>query len=470
MNKTWKVWGLKELLNSTCMISKIVNLGKWSLLILFYAPSLLFGQEHSSHILNEADLIFLEEMTADVLEQSRIYPLQYISPSFGSNETGGTLIRPGGKDAYPSFWIRDYAMSLETGMVTMEEQLHMLTLTASTQSDKTWVTKGGSVVPYGAIADHIRIDTAVPIYFPGTYSYTEQGISEWGTRPPYCDQYFFIHMAHHYINQSGNVDFLTQTIKGISLIDRLIVAFQVPPSLSKSDLVFASEQVRGVDFGFRDAITITGELSFASILKYRAAIQLADLLLLLDRREQADYYLQVSTSLKKAIPETFRHASGLLRASTGKSSQPDVWGTALAIYFGILDGEELIKASQALVNGYVAGQLSYLGNVRHVLTIHDFDADTAWEVSMVPKNRYQNGAYWGTPTGWVCYAMYQTDPEIASQLAKEFISELRDNDFRKGSNFGAPYECFNTEGYTQNPIYLTSVAVPFIAFRKLLDN
>jgi hypothetical protein len=471
MNKTWKVCGHKGLLNFSCMISnKLVVLRKWSLIILLHIPTLIFGQVHSSSVLTEADMEFLARMTADVLEQSRIYPKQYISEPFGSNETGGTLIRPGGKEAYPSFWIRDYAMSLETGMVTMEEQLHMLTLTASTQSTKTWVTKGGSLVPYGAIADHIRIDTGEPIYFPGTYSYADQGTPEWGSRPPYCDQYFFIHMAHYYAFQSGNSDFLNKEINGISLIDRLIIAFQVPPSLSESDLVFASEQIRGVDFGFRDAITITGELSFASILKYRAAVQLADLLLLLDRREQADHFTQVSTYLKKAIPETFKHSSGLLLASTGKSSQPDVWGTALAIYFGVLDGEILVEASKALVKGYVAGHLSYRGNIRHVLTNHDFDANTAWEVSMAPKNRYQNGAYWGTPTGWVCYAIYQTDPERAKQLAREYIDELRENDFRKGGEFGAPYECFNRGGYTQNPIYLTSVAVPLIAFKRLLQD
>lgn len=452
------------------MTTKIISLGIWSLLILFQGPVLLLGQVSSSLVLSEADMGFLEKMTTDVLEQSRIYPQQYISFIYGANETGGTLIRPGGKDAYPSFWIRDYAMSLETGMVAMEEQLHMLTLTASTQSDKTWITQGGGLVPFGAIADHIRIDTGEPIYFPGTYSFADQGTPEWGTRPPYCDQYFFIHMAHYYINRSGNVDFLNQMIKDISLIERLIVAFQVPPSLSKSDLVFANEWVRGVDFGFRDAITITGELSFASILKYRAAIQLAELLQLLDRREQADYYLQISVSLKKAIPETFRHPSGLLLASTGKSSQPDVWGTALAIYFGVLDGKDLKKASQALVEAYVTGQLSYRGNIRHVMTIHDFDATTAWEVSMAPQNRYQNGAYWGTPTGWVCYAMFQTDPDRATQLAREYIAELRDNDFRKGGGFGAPYECFNRDGYTQNPIYLTSVSVPLIAFKRLLHD
>jgi hypothetical protein len=41
-------------------------------------------------------------------------------------------------------------------------------------------------------------------------------------------------------------------------------------------------------------------------------------------------------------------------------------------------------------------------------------------------------------------------------------------DFRKGGGNGAPYECLNKEGYTQNPIYLTSVSAPLIAFKKML--
>ena len=129
-------------------------------------------------ILDIASLQFLKEMTAAVLDSSRILQGQRINAEFGPNNTGGTLIRPGGRDSYPSFWIRDYAMSLESGMVTANEQLHMLRLTATTQSDQTWITRNGSMVPYGAIADHIRIDDSQPIYFPGTYSFDEQGNKE----------------------------------------------------------------------------------------------------------------------------------------------------------------------------------------------------------------------------------------------------------------------------------------------------
>src|SRR5690606_5143946 len=91
-------------------------------------------------ILGDEDFMFLESLTKDVLESSRIVPGQVISSDFGPNNTGGVLIRPGGRNAYPSFWIRDYAMSLESGLIPLPEQKHMLRVTASTQCDQTWIT------------------------------------------------------------------------------------------------------------------------------------------------------------------------------------------------------------------------------------------------------------------------------------------------------------------------------------------
>ncbi|MCG7754116.1 hypothetical protein [Flavihumibacter cheonanensis] len=417
-------------------------------------------------ILTKDQLLFLEQLTRDVLEASRIYPGQFISNEFGTNKTGGTLIRPGGRNAYPSFWIRDYAMSLETGFISVAEQKHMLELTASTQCDQAWITKGGSLVPVGSVADHIRIDDGKPIYFPGTYDFENQGTPEFGTLPPFCDQFFFIHMAHYYVAQSRDRKILKKEINGKRLIDRLKAAFHMPPSNVKTHMVYATEKMRGVDFGFRDVQTITGDLSFASILKYRAANELADLLELVQSQE-AMQYRKMAEKIKTYLPGIFSDKRGMLLASTGRSAQPDVWATALAVHLSLLEGDAAMSVSKLFVDAYKAGSLSYKGNIRHILTTDDFNENTAWEISLSPKNLYQNGAYWGTPTGWVVNAIKLSDPGAATALAREYIAELIENDFRKGETFGAPYECFNPSGYNQNPVYLTSVACPLVVFRKL---
>ncbi len=440
--------------------------------ILFFVefPKAQPDEKRPFPILPKDDFQFLEDLTKDVLESSRIYPGQTVPNNPGPNNTGGTLIRPGGRDCYPAFWIRDYAMSLESGLIPHEEQRHMLLLTASTQCDQAWITPGGSLVPFGAVADHVRLEDSLPIYFPGTYSYEEQGIPKFGTLPPISDQFFFIHMAHTYVASTARTAILQQEINGITLIQRLENAYKSAATRHDSPLVYTTEYFRGVDFGFRDVQVITGDLCFPSILKYRASLQLANLLEHTGQKGKAASYRETAQKLKELIPAVFSDSRGMLKASNGKSAQPDVWSTALAVYFGILEGEAREKTCRFLAEAYRNETLAYKGNIRHILTSDDYSSTTAWEISLAEKNTYQNGAYWGTPVGWVAFALSETDPEAARELVEAYIQELRENDFRKGPDYNAPWECFHPNGHQQNPVYLTSVSCPFAVFTKMLSN
>ncbi len=434
-----------------------------TLLLVFFNA---MAQEKTVHeLLSKSDLDFLAGITRDVVEASRILPGQKISKDFGANRTGGTLIRPGGRDCYPAFWIRDYAMSLECGYITLEEQKHMLVLTASTQCDQTWITDAGSMVPLGAIADHIRIDDSKPVYFPGTYDYKGQGGKTFGLFPPYCDDFFFVHMAWFYAKSAQSGDFMTMEINGTRLADRLEMAFRVPPTRLNGVLVSTTDDYRGIDFGFRDVITITGDLCMPSILKYRAAIEMAELFEMIGKKGKVQEYRSIAGRLKGEIPDKFSDSRGMLLASTGTSSQADVWSTVLAVHFGILEGERLEKSCRFLADSYKKGLLASRGNIRHILTTDDFSISTAWEKSLVKKNNYQNGAWWGTATGWVCEAIAKVDFESSQKLAKEYIGDLRAGDFRKGIEFGAPWECYN-ELAPQNAVYMTTVTSPYIVFKK----
>ncbi|MHA8067422.1 hypothetical protein V7S76_12180 [Aquirufa sp. ROCK2-A2] len=419
-----------------------------------------------SHLISRSDFLFLKHMTKDVIEASRIRPGQSISAEFGSNQTGGTLIRPGGRTSYPAFWIRDYAMALDAGMFSINEQKHLLLLTAKTQSNRYQQTKWGTFIPRGAIADHIRIDDAKPIYFPGTYQVEKQGEPKWGMQPPFCDAFFFIHMAYFYAIKEKKKEILVEKIDSLALIDRLELAFFSVPKSKKNQLVSVNEQNRGVDFGFRDAIYMTGDLCFSSILKFQAAQELAQLFAVLKQTPKAELYKKLANELKNQIPLMFITESGLLKASTGKSGQKDVWSTALAAHLGLLSKKQIQTASKTLNQAYEKGNLSFRGNIRHILTSDDFNENTAWEQSLADRNTYQNGAYWGTPLGWVAELMVKTHPENARKLIKEYVQELRDGDFRKGEKFGSPWECFTADNQ-QNPVYMTSVACPYSVFQSL---
>lgn len=437
-----------------------------SLFCFLMLASSAVGQSATYSILDKDDLIFLKELTWAVLDSSKINPGDSISPLSGKNNTRGILIRPGGRDDYPAFWIRDYAMALGTGMITAKEQKHLLLLTATTQCDQSWITRNGSLIPIGSVADHIRMDNSLPVYFPGTYSYEEQGNKEYGMVPPFCDEFYFIDMAYYYVTSSADWKILSIELNGKKLIDRLELAFGMPTTKEGQEIVYTTDDYRGVDFGFRDGIQITGELCFPSILKFHAAKELAELFMKLNNKVKAKKYIDIAGKIQKSLPGLFLDKNGMLRASTGKSGQPDVWATALAVYYKMLEGEDFINACKVLNEKYLKGDLAYKGNIRHVPLSDDFNNKTSWEGTDMSKNRYQNGAYWGTATGWVCYAIAKVDTASARKLAKDYIADLRDTDFRKGTGFGGPYECFFPPSYKQNPLYLATVACPYIVFKS----
>jgi hypothetical protein len=185
----------------------------------------------------------------------------------------------------------------------------------------------------------------------------------------------------------------------------------------------------------------------------------------LKHNDKSNKYRAIALILKDEIPRVFSDKRGMLLASDGKSGQPDVWSTALAVYFGVLEGDNLKKTCLFLRDSYKNGTLSKNGCIRHILTCDDFSDSTSWEISLAKINTYQNGGYWGTPTGWICYAIAIVDLPAARQLAKEYIDDLRSGDYRKGVEFGAPWECYNALS-PQNPVYLTTVSCPYIVFNK----
>ncbi len=425
-------------------------------------------------LLSPDDVAFVEKLAHDVIEASRVRVGESAGGQ-GPNSTGCTLIRPGGRDDYPAFWIRDYAMSLECGAIAPAEQLPLVLLTASTEPLDAAPRElaSGSRLPRGSIPDHITF-RGRPIFFPGTIDdEAHQGGATWGITPPLDDAFFFVHMVHEYVAATGDAEVLARTIDGASLLERVRAALAMPPRRADGLIVHVDSENRGVNFGFDDSIVHTGDLLFASLLEYRASLEFADL----EERASADSgatraeaasLRRRAADLRAAIRETFALRDGLLCASTGASSQPDVWGTAFGVWIGAFDAELERRACDALAREYSAGHIAWRGAIRHVPTDRDARADSAWDTSLAAKNRYQNGAYWSTPTGWVAYAIAKSDRKLAARLLGELVADLRAGDFRKGANFGAPFECAHPDGdYRQNPIYMTSVTCPLATIRRL---
>ncbi len=397
---------------------------------------------------------FLVGLARDVVAAARVQPS-------AANTTGGPLLQPSGRCAYPAFWLRDHALSVASGLITLEEQRHAILLAARTQQAEDWLTPSGSTVLRGSIADHINFDGSA-VFFPGTLDATVQS-SAWGNRPAIDDHFLLVEMVWEYCRQSGSRSILTEPVAGLTLVERITWAFTVPPVRPDSQLVWCDESARGANFGFLDAVIQTGDLLFASVLRHRAALQLVEL-------TGSVVYAAIAQAIASAIPTVFVHPGGLLRASTGLSSQPDVFGSAYAVYVDVVAGTTRQRICRALADAYRAGTLARRGGVRNVLTTDDHRADSAWErtVGPMPFNQYQNGAYWLPPVGWVCAAIAEVDAPLARHLADDYLAELRATDFRRGPGCDGPYECIHPDGdHRHTPVCMPSVTLPLAAFRRL---
>jgi hypothetical protein len=429
-------------------------------------PAIVRTREKTAAFPDPVSMEFLRGIAEATVKAAHVAP-GADKPGGGINTTGIPLITPGGN--YPAFWIRDYAMSLDCGLIGMDEMLPQLKLIARRQSkNKEKKLSGGCIVPAFSIADRITMDGR-PVYNNSTLIL---GCNQYGILPPADNHYYFIHIAWAYWRDTKDTAFLSEPVEGLPIIDRLIKAFNAPESDPKTGAVVAEPPRGAVGFGFDDSIYMLGAMCFVTLLRWRAAKQLAVLCKAALRNEDEKIYRETAETISNNILPTFadpQYIGGWLRGATKKCRQPDVWATLFALHLGILPEQAAARARDTVADA-VRGEnhvIEYQGAVRHVPTTHDFSDTSAWEDSLRGKGFYQNGAYWHTPTGWLIEALYSVAPDLAKSVFDRYVTHLKEYDYRKGKQ-GAPWECFgiNLAG-AQNPVYMTSVTLPLAVLQKM---
>jgi hypothetical protein len=417
-------------------------------------------------------MAFLSLMTSNVVQACRIQPGQSVNGS-PSNSVGYTLIMPGGNGGYPAFWVRDLTMSLDSGFITPLEMSNELQLMAQAQNGSNALKlANGLIVPPYAIPDHIEFN-GLPSFYPGTYATgTNQGNGTFGILPPADDHYWFVHAAYCLFRAQGGTAFLSNNVKGMTMLQRLVAAFNAPTTDPQTGLFETTATNQAVGFGFCDGIYLTGKILFASVLRYQAAGELAAMYQAMGQSNAATPYLQIQSQISSNLAPTFTGATNLggwLMAATDIGRQADVWGTLYALHTGALTGTAASNASAAIIAGVTNQTIVSHGAVRHVPANLDYSPTSAWQQTVgVALNTYQNGAYWHTPTGWLIEAVYQTHPSLASEIFRQYVQYLQANDYRPDRGPQAPWECFYPpSGYTQNGIYMTSVTAPYAVISKM---
>jgi hypothetical protein len=357
-------------------------------------------------------------------------------------------------------------MGYFSGFVSVEEGLGHLRLVASRQnSGEERRLPTGAIIPAHAIPDHINLD-GTPVFYPGTYSSgPDQGGEPWGVCPPLNNYFDFIWLAYLLWIDTSDVGLFREVVDGRTLLERLALAYDVPPADPQTGTVFTTPERRAVGFIFIDQIYMTGQMLMASLERYRAARQLAEIHVALGKTELAQRYQRDAEVIGANIERVFSSGEkdcGWLRAATGVSGQADVWGTLYALYLDVLSPRVRERAIDQILRDLEAGHILHEGALRHVPLNRDASPTTAWEKTIAPHNRYQNGAFWHMPIGWLIAVLERTHPHRAASVFRDYIAQLRDGDFRQGQPHGAPWECLGWDGTAdQNPAFVPSVAMPY---------
>ena len=413
--------------------------------------------------------IALRELAQATIATAAVKPGETIS--HGVNVTGHLLHLPGGSGFYPAFWVRDAAMMLGDGFIPADEIEGWIRLIASTQPGPQGLAlEHGPSVPGYSIPDHINVN-GKPVWFPGTYSdTTDQGDGRYGFLPPADDAFYFIQMAREHFELTRSPQLLRTSVATgwgthpvLEVCDR---AFDSVAVDATTGLVLGGEghgRTR-VDWGFCDSVLKTGQLLFPSILRHRAAQDLAVLHDAVGSTAAATRYRQIAAQLRQSVPHIFLRATGensaLLLSATGLGHKDDVWGSAFAVAEGLLEPAVEQAVCRGLDALHRAGRIVVEGQVRGLPPDGPFGGH--WEKCAAPPGEYQNGAFWGTMTGWLAVALHRVNPAAAAKLLHDLVTSIHADRAQ-----GGPWEWINPAlNIRRNALYCSTVGLPCITLRR----
>lgn len=418
------------------------------------------------------DWRYLRQVAQEVVDSARVLPGAEIRNG-GKNTTGYTLRVPGGTQSYyPAFWIRDAAMMLGGDLVPVDEIEGWIRVVAATQPGPRGLSfPHGLRVPAYSIPDHITL-AGRACWYPGAY--TNQGNGAFGFLPPADDAFYFIQMVSEYVGLSGTSLALKLNVKTgwgeQPLYEVCAKAFESVEADPQTGLVTCSdEKGQGrVDWGFCDSITKTGSCLMPSLLRWQAAVRLANLFEYIDSKKRARQFRNeadlIAGHLKGAFFHPLAGKSAMLISATGVGQKDDVWATGFAVWLGVFRQADLEALANHLRDLIVHGGTVVDGQVRHIPPTGSFGG--YWEQAKSAVETYQNGGYWATPTGWLIAAVRTSDRRgvagaqvSAERILHDYVTYLRENRSK-----GAPFEWINPIRHTQtNGNYASSAGLVYNA-------
>ncbi|MBM4165140.1 MAG: hypothetical protein FJ222_11980 [Lentisphaerae bacterium] len=330
---------------------------------------------------------------------------------------------------YEAFWLRDYAYTLEGSIGSYSD-------TELIEACRCFIRSLG---PKGEGVDCVKYD-GTPIYKPGYGSMGKNAVAD-GSQ-------FTVSVAWHTYRQTTNTALLD------AILDPLVKTMGAVPRNPENGLVFIDPAVAWdrCPYGFTDTVRKQGDELFCSLLYVQACRQLADLLLEGGREPESRQWRDEAERVAASARKVFWDAEvGLFRAATVKCREHDIWGSAFAVFLGVADEAQSRAIAIYFKTHY--NQIVQQGQIRHL------PGGVYWEKAG-DRNKYQNGAYWATPTGWFVYTLDLVDPALADQTILDLVNHFK--------TYGA---CEWIFGETRTlPNYLASAALPLSGIRALFER
>jgi hypothetical protein len=425
-------------------------------------------------VLNRADEAFLKDQARRVVDSARL--AKGGSSGKWRNSTPYDLHVPGGNMGYPAFWVRDSIMMLGGDFISQAELEGWIRLIVSTlRGPREWTVRPGVVVPPYAVPDHVNFD-GLPIFYPGNYETGDkQGGPPWGKYPPLDDHFYFITAVYEHWRMTGSPALFKSRMKTTFSEERLAdlceKIYRVAPADPAGGMITAGdvEKENAKDWGFSDAESKSGKLLFPTVLKFQAAGRLARLFDAAGEPAKARIYRDDAARIKAAIPNVFFHAApgggeGWLHSATEVGNQPDVWGSALAVSCGAVEGAIARSVALALARSWREKTGVRAGCVRQILTSDTLNQG-GWQISIAKTGTYQNGGYWGTPSGWAIAAIATIDPSAAAGMARDFVRYWQAHMRPDGTT--EAWEWSNPDtGESNNPLYVATIALPYLSLKE----
>ncbi len=380
-------------------------------------------------MVNTSDLVAEPAGLTDAVKWLKDESHRLIRASRRTMKDGTVAFPPQVGIGYEAFWLRDFAYTLEGSIDSYsDEEL----LDASRLFIKSLRADGAGV-------DCVAFDGR-PIYQPG--------YGTMGDNPVADGSQFTVAVVWHTYRKTRDPALLKEAI------DPLVKTMKAVPRNPETKLVHI--QPGGFDrcpYGFTDTVREEGDVLFCSLLYVEAGRRLADLLTATGHTDEAGVWKSEADAVAASIRKVFWDSEvGLFRAATLQCREHDIWGSAFAVYLGVADDSQSTAVARYFKDHYP--QLVQRGQIRHL------PGGVYWENCSAPRDTYQNGGYWATPTGWFVCALDRADRRLAEQTVLDLVA-----DFQTG---GACEWVFGQK--RQLPNYLASASLPLAGIRAMIGH